>query len=111
MGNAVADVVWGKVDPGGRLPQTFPRRLRDNPAYLNYPGEAGRVHYGEGVFIGYRYYDTKGSVRPSPSAVHAEGGRHRLPGGGHGTTVGGGTGCALLCGCRSRTLPPPPTSR
>ena len=43
----------------GRLPQTFPQRLEDNPAFLNYPGENGRVIYGEGLFIGYRYYDKK----------------------------------------------------
>jgi len=58
-GNAVADVLFGDVNPCGRLPQTFPRRLEDNPAYINYPGENGRVHYGEGIFVGYRYYDKK----------------------------------------------------
>jgi len=58
-GNSIADVLLGKTDPGGRLPQTFPRRLEDNPAYLNYPGENGHVRYGEGVFIGYRYYEKK----------------------------------------------------
>lgn len=59
-GNAIADVLFGDADPGGRLPTTFPRRLADNPAYLNYPGENGHVLYGEGLFIGYRYYDKKG---------------------------------------------------
>ena len=58
-GNAIADVLFGVTDPGGRLPQTFPARLEDNPAFLNYPGENGRVSYGEGLFIGYRYYDKK----------------------------------------------------
>jgi beta-glucosidase len=47
------------VIPGGKLPQTFPIRLEDNPAYINYPGENGRVYYGEGLFVGYRYYDKK----------------------------------------------------
>jgi beta-glucosidase len=59
-GNAIADVLFGDVNPAGRLPTTFPRRLQDNPAYLNYPGENGEVVYGEGLFVGYRYYDKKG---------------------------------------------------
>jgi beta-glucosidase len=58
-GNALADVLFGDGDPGGRLPTTFPRHLADNPAYLNYPGENGQVLYGEGLFVGYRYYDKK----------------------------------------------------
>jgi beta-glucosidase len=58
-GHAIADVLFGDVNPSGRLPQTFPRRLEDNPAYINYPGENGRVLYGEGIFVGYRYYDKK----------------------------------------------------
>lgn len=58
-GNAIADVLFGEVNPSGKLPQTFPVRLSDNPAYLNFPGENGKVYYGEGLFIGYRYYDTK----------------------------------------------------
>lgn len=59
-GNAIADVLFGDVNPSGRLPMTFPRRLQDNPAYINYPGENGQVYYGEGLFVGYRYYDKKG---------------------------------------------------
>jgi beta-glucosidase len=59
-GNAIADVLFGDVNPSGKLPTTFPRHLKDNPAYINYPGENGRVHYGEGIFVGYRYYDKKG---------------------------------------------------
>jgi beta-glucosidase len=58
-GNAIADVLLGKVDASGRLPQTFPQRLQDNPAFLNYPGENGKVVYGEGIFVGYRYYEKK----------------------------------------------------
>jgi beta-glucosidase len=56
-GAAVADVVLGRVDPGGRLAETIPLRLEDTPAYLNWPGEEGHVRYGEGIFVGYRYYD------------------------------------------------------
>jgi beta-glucosidase len=58
-GNAIADVLFGAVNPAGKLPQTFPARLEDTPAYLNYPGENGRVRYGEGIFVGYRYYQKK----------------------------------------------------
>jgi beta-glucosidase len=60
MGHAIAGILFGDVAPSGRLPVTFPRRLQDNPAYLNYPGENGHVRYGEGLFVGYRYYDAKG---------------------------------------------------
>lgn len=56
-GNALADVVLGRTAPGGKLPTTFPRRLSDIPAMLNYPGERGEVRYGEGLFIGYRAFD------------------------------------------------------
>jgi beta-glucosidase len=59
MGEAIADVLFGVVNPSGKLPTTFPVRLQDNPAYINYPGENERVHYGEGIFVGYRYYEYK----------------------------------------------------
>lgn len=59
IGNGIADVLFGRVNPSGRLPQTYPQRLEDNPAYINYPGENGKVYYGEGIFVGYRYYDKK----------------------------------------------------
>ncbi len=59
FGEALADVLLGDVAPAGRLPTTFPVRLEDHPAYLNYPGEHGQVDYGEGVFVGYRGFDAR----------------------------------------------------
>ncbi|MCJ1306561.1 hypothetical protein MMC25_000204 [Agyrium rufum] len=56
-GNALADVLLGRASPSGKLPVTFPKRLRDNPAYHNWPGENETVIYGEGLFIGYRHYE------------------------------------------------------
>jgi beta-glucosidase len=58
-GNAIADLLFGAVNPSGKLAQTYPVRLEDNPAYINYPGENGHVRYGEGIFVGYRYYEKK----------------------------------------------------
>ena len=58
-GAAIADVLFGKVNPSGKLAETYPLKLADTPAYLNWPGGAGEVRYGEGLFIGYRYYDAK----------------------------------------------------
>ncbi|KAH7325555.1 glycosyl hydrolase family 3 N terminal domain-containing protein [Stachybotrys elegans] len=57
-GNAIADVLFGNVNPAGKLPLTIPRRLQDNPTYFNFRSEAGRVLYGEDVYVGYRYYET-----------------------------------------------------
>lgn len=56
-GGAVADILFGLRSPSGKLAETFPRRLEDNPSYLNFPGEERRVEYREGLFVGYRYYD------------------------------------------------------
>jgi len=65
-GNAIADVLYGRSDPGGRLPQTFPARWQDNPTHSQdpevYPGLDGRVRYEEGLMIGYRHYDRTGIV-------------------------------------------------
>jgi beta-glucosidase len=58
-GGALADVLTGHVNPSGKLSESFPLRLEDTPAYLTFPGRDGEAIYGEGVFIGYRYYDAK----------------------------------------------------
>ena len=57
-GQALADVIFGKVSPSGKLAQTIPMDINDDPSMINWPGEEGHVDYGEGVFVGYRYYDT-----------------------------------------------------
>ena len=59
-GAALADVLTGAVEPGGRLAETIPTSLTTTPAYLNWPGLDGHVGYGERVYVGYRYYDTLG---------------------------------------------------
>ena len=56
-GNAIAAILFVDVNPSGKLPMTFPRRYEDTPSYINYPGENDTVLYGEGIFVGYRYYD------------------------------------------------------
>jgi beta-glucosidase len=58
-GHSITDVLFGDVSPSGKLPTTFPRRIEDNPTHIYYPGENGKVRYGEGIFVGYRYYDKK----------------------------------------------------
>jgi len=57
-GTAVADVVFGDVNPSGKLPTTFLKRWEDSPAYGNFPGKAA-VNYAEGIYVGYRHFDTK----------------------------------------------------
>ncbi|ORY56324.1 glycosyl hydrolase family 3 N terminal domain-containing protein [Pseudomassariella vexata] len=56
-GNTIADVLFGDANPSGKLPLSFPVRVQDNPAFLNYRTEGGRVIYGEDIYIGYRYYE------------------------------------------------------
>jgi beta-glucosidase len=58
-GGVVADILFGASSPCGKLAETFPQKLSDNPSFLNFPGEGDRVEYKEGIFIGYRYYDKK----------------------------------------------------
>ncbi|MEU1981307.1 glycoside hydrolase family 3 C-terminal domain-containing protein [Nocardia sp. NPDC019395] len=58
-GGAIADLLFGVADPSGRLTETVPTRLTDVPAYDNFPGEHGHIRYGEGIFVGYRWYDRR----------------------------------------------------
>lgn len=60
-GTALAKILFGEVNPSGKLPMTFPKKLSDSPAHAlgTYPGENGKVEYKEGVLVGYRWYDTK----------------------------------------------------
>ena len=59
VGQAAVNLLFGRVNPSGKLPESFPRKLSDNPSYLNFPGDGKRVEYREGIFVGYRYYDKK----------------------------------------------------
>lgn len=59
VGSATVDILFGDINPSGKLAETFPLRLEDNPSYLYYFGEGDRTEYREGVFVGYRYYDKK----------------------------------------------------
>lgn len=58
-GGAVADVLFGVSNPSGKLAETIPLRLEDVPSYLDFPGGTREVRYSEGVFVGYRYYDSR----------------------------------------------------
>ena len=58
-GNAIADVLLGRVNPSGKLPVTFLKRWEDSPAYGTYPGSNGRMEYEEGIFVGYRGFDAR----------------------------------------------------
>ncbi|KAI0648215.1 glycoside hydrolase family 3 protein [Trametes meyenii] len=62
-GNALADVIFGVVNPSGRLPLTLPVRVQDIPSYPNFRSENGQIHYREDLFVGYKGYEAKG-VRP-----------------------------------------------
>ena len=57
-GNAIANVIFGNANPSGKLPVTFPKKLEDNPSHGYYPGDK-KVLYDEGIYVGYRHYDTK----------------------------------------------------
>ncbi|NDZ93988.1 beta-glucosidase [Streptomyces sp. SID6673] len=58
-GGAIADILYGVADPSGRLAETIPVRLADSPSFLDFPGEQLHVRYGEGIFVGYRWYDAR----------------------------------------------------
>jgi beta-glucosidase len=58
-GSAIADVLFGAVNPSGRLAETIPLKLSDHPSYLDFPGENGHVRYGEGIHVGYRGFDAR----------------------------------------------------
>lgn len=58
VGQAEANILYGNVNPSGKLAETLPIKLEDNPSYLNF-GDGDKVEYNEGVFVGYRYYDKK----------------------------------------------------
>ena len=59
VGAAEDALLFGEVNPSGHLAETFPMRVQDNPAYLNFPGDGKKVVYAEGIYVGYRYYDKK----------------------------------------------------
>ncbi len=59
-GTAVGEILMGKVNPSGKLPVTFERRIEDTPSFGNFPGSGGKVDYAEGILVGYRWFDTRG---------------------------------------------------
>lgn len=63
VGGAEVEILFGDKCPSGKLAETFPERLEDNPSFLNYPGEGDTVEYKEGIFVGYRYYEKK-KIKP-----------------------------------------------
>jgi beta-glucosidase len=72
MGGAIADVLVGRAEPGGRLPTTIPHLVQHNPSYDNFPGENGQVRYGEGLFMGYRGYEHR-AIEPHFAFGHGLG--------------------------------------
>ncbi|HET9060419.1 MAG TPA: fibronectin type III-like domain-contianing protein, partial [Acidimicrobiales bacterium] len=59
LANALVDVLLGDAEPGGRLPTTIPQRIEHTPAFGNFPTESSSIRYGEGQFIGYRWYQAR----------------------------------------------------
>ncbi|MGA9672707.1 MAG: glycoside hydrolase family 3 C-terminal domain-containing protein [Terracidiphilus sp.] len=62
-GHALASILFGDANPSGKLPVSLPKKFEDSPAYANYPGQSLKVDYAEGIYVGYRYFDTK-NVEP-----------------------------------------------
>ncbi len=62
--HALGDIMLGRCAPSGKLPLSWPKRYEDTPTFLNFPGEGKEVNYGEGIYVGYRYYDKK-KIRPA----------------------------------------------
>jgi beta-glucosidase len=62
-GHALASILFGDANPSGKLPVTFPKKFEDSPAAANYPGKDLEVNYAEGIYVGYRYFDSK-NVEP-----------------------------------------------
>jgi beta-glucosidase len=58
-GKALASILFGVANPSGKLPMTMPKHFEDSPSYGHYPGEHLKVNYAEGIYVGYRYFDTK----------------------------------------------------
>ncbi len=65
-GGAIADLLFGATNPSGKLAESFPLRIEDTPAFVNFPGELGTVRYGEGLFVGYRWYDARNAATLFP---------------------------------------------
>ncbi len=61
---ALGDIMTGRRSPSGKLPLSWPRRYEDTPTFINFPGEGKEVNYGEGIYVGYRYYDKK-KIKPA----------------------------------------------
>ncbi len=108
-GAALAAVLFGDADASGRLTTTYPRRLEDSPAFPNFPGRDGTVEYAEGVFVGYRHYDTHGV---DPRWCFGHGLSYTTFAYSPLTTAVGPRSATMApsCGCRS-TSPTPATAR
>ena len=69
FGNSLAEILFGKESPSGKLPTTYPKKLSDTPAYSCYPGENLQMDYKEKLLVGYKWYDRK-NIQPLLSLIH-----------------------------------------